>query len=1078
MLHEVIDQWVPPDKTILMEVACGPDSLLSSMMQEITGRKHTAQRFALWNQHDLRNSDGVKSVLTSIDRLEPSHVWLAPECGPYSVMQNINQRTDQQIENLELKRRDALKQYVGCAIIFQYCIQKGIHVTWELSQTCQAWRLPLLQKLAAKYEPLFAVIRGCQVNLRDDKSRFIKKGWRIMTTHTLMAERMNLPCTCDHRTPHVACEGSLTRKTAYYTKEFAKRVCEAILHDTTRQQLHDEFQGLSKNHGMFGSGTVCVCKDGRQHGSEIQCGHCTEETMGRVHKRQTIREGLTAESKSSSSPKDWNPEEVRRRLYLLHAATGHGSKRHLVQVLKTKGVHPKILEMAESFECPVCRERQRPQPRNLSSLEPVPQKFEVVSADVGHWINPKTKEKHQFVMFVDEGSRFRVARFVLKGKHQHVSASLFISTFRECWTQYFGYPRTLRLDPDGAFRSLELSDFCDQQQIFLDLIPGEAHWKLGTCERSIQATKTILEKVIDDQPELDSAEALAEAIRVQNMRETVRGYSPMQHVLGLAPDELGRFFPTANGNSPDLRVEDVSQRFEGEHRSRLAAEKALLEWNSRERITRAINSRHRTRLDFEAGELVYIWRKQLTGKDAEQNKIGQGRFVGPARILAVEQKREDDGTLVRGSSVWLVRGRRLIKCCPEQLRRASEREIILDSIHRPEGETPWTFPKVVEELGGHDYDDMTENPVDMEWERAGDPMEEHQPTHRHRFKRPVHPQSRHRSRSPMRKETATASEPGIGFTEAPHWTEQVEESYFGQCDNSTSSELPSDYAFAIEVDMPSSRGGSEKALKDFQAYLTNAFKKRAAEVSEKRLTEEEKKQMAIAKGIEVNNFIAARAFESLPEGMRVDKSKAVKMRWILTWKIKETGDRKAKARAVLLGYQDPEYERRATTSPTTTRQTRQMQLQIAAAKSFQTYKGDVTGAFLQSREYPDDLLCLPCPEILEAMGLPEDAAVRVKRACYGLVDAPLEWYRSICTFFSKLGLRRCWSDPCCWTYVKDGILRGLISGHVDDFMFSGCDDDPHWILEAHHRSHQEGVQVGRMGKQPLCSMRCVGGETW
>ena len=539
MLHEVIDQWVPSDKTILMEVACGPDSLLSSTMQEITGRKHTAQRFALWNQHDLRSSDGVKSVLTSIDRLDPKHVWLAPECGPYSVMQNINQRTEQQIENLELKRRDALKQYVGCAIIFQYCIQKGIHVTWELSQTCQAWRLPLLQKLVAKYEPHFAVIRGCQVNLRDDKGRFIKKGWRIMSTHTLMADRMNLPCNCDHRTPHVACEGSLTRKTAYYTKEFAKRVCEAILHDTTRQQLHDEFQGLSKHHGMFGSGTVCVCEDGRQHGSNVQCGLCTEETMGRVHKRQTLGEGLTAETKSPSLPKDWNPEEVRRRLYLLHAATGHGSKRHLVQVLKTKGVHPKILEMAEGFECPVCRERQRPQPRNLSSLEPVPQKFEVVSADVGHWINPKTKEKHQFVMFVDEGSKFRVARFVLKGKHQHVSASLFISTFRECWTQYFGYPRTLRLDPDGAFRSIELSDFCDQQQIFLDLIPGEAHWKLGTCERSIQATKTILEKVIDDQPELDSTEALAEAIRVQNMRETVRGYSPMQHVLGLAPDELG-----------------------------------------------------------------------------------------------------------------------------------------------------------------------------------------------------------------------------------------------------------------------------------------------------------------------------------------------------------------------------------------------------------------------------------------------------------------------------------------------------------------------------------------------------------
>ena len=49
---------------------------------------------------------------------------------------------------------------------------------------------------------------------------------------------------------------------------------------------------------------------------------------------------------------------------------------------------------------------------------------------------------------------------------------------------------------------------------------------------------------------------------------------------------------------------------------------------------------------------------------------------------------------------------------------------------------------------------------------------------------------------------------------------------------------------------------------------------------------------------------------------------------------------------------DPEYENRATHSPTTTRLSRQLQLQISASKGFRTKKGDVTGAFLQSREYP------------------------------------------------------------------------------------------------------------------------------
>ena len=169
------------------------------------------------------------------------------------------------------------------------------------------------------------------------------------------------------------------------------------------------------------------------------------------------------------------------------------------------------------------------------------------------------------------------------------------------------------------------------------------------------------------------------------------------------------------------------------------------------------------------------------------------------------------------------------------------------------------------------------------------------------------------------------------------------------------------------------------------------------------------------------------------------------MRWILTWKRKDDGTSKAKARAVLLGYQDPDYEHRSTTSPTTTRQTRQIQLQISASLGFTTEKGDVTGAFLQSRPYPTDLHCVPCKEICEAMSLPENSVVRVKKACYGLVDAPLEWYRSISEFFLQLGFRKCWSDPCCWVLEKNQRLHGLVSGHVDDFLFSGSSQDPTWV---------------------------------
>lgn len=131
-------------------------------------------------------------------------------------------------------------------------------------------------------------------------------------------------------------------------------------------------------------------------------------------------------------------------------------------------------------------------------------------------------------------------------------------------------------------------------------------------------------------------------------------------------------------------------------------------------------------------------------------------------------------------------------------------------------------------------------------------------------------------------------------------------------------------AFSVEIEMPSTRHGTEKVLGDLKNYFVQSMKRKAIEVSERRLTEE-KMAFNNAKAIEVNNFIAAKAFEALPPEMQVSKQDAIHMRWILAWKTKPDGSKKAKARAVLQGYMDPHYEDRATHSPTTTRLSRQLQ---------------------------------------------------------------------------------------------------------------------------------------------------------
>ena len=87
----------------------------------------------------------------------------------------------------------------------------------------------------------------------------------------------------------------------------------------------------------------------------------------------------------------------------------------MVTALKRRNVDPLVLRLAEEFQCPHCHERKRVQPRQLASLEPLPPKFHTLTADVGHWACPETGEQQNFLMMIDEGSRFRMAKILTKG---------------------------------------------------------------------------------------------------------------------------------------------------------------------------------------------------------------------------------------------------------------------------------------------------------------------------------------------------------------------------------------------------------------------------------------------------------------------------------------------------------------------------------------------------------------------------------------------------------------------------------------------------------------------------------------
>ena len=139
-------------------------------------------------------------------------------------------------------------------------------------------------------------------------------------------------------------------------------------------------------------------------------------------------------------------------------------------------------------------------------------------------------------------------------------------------------------------------------------------------------------KLAMDDPELSPSLALFEATRTFNEREHVRGYSPIQHALGRSPDPCDRLFPTSMSECPELLVENATEQ----------------------RLLRAQNSEARALQTFEPGDLVYIWTQQVSGRSS----VKGGAFVGPARLLAIEQSTSPDGTRKTGNGGLLQQSRR------------------------------------------------------------------------------------------------------------------------------------------------------------------------------------------------------------------------------------------------------------------------------------------------------------------------------------------------------------------------------------------------------------------------------------
>ena len=590
--------------------------------------------------------------------------------------------------------------------------------------------------------------------------------------------------------------------------------------------------------------------------------------------------------------------------------------------------------------------------------------------------------------------------------------------------------------------SQEVSETLSGLGIALEAIAGEAHWQLGLAEVSIKMIKETMTKIARCLPNRPVNEVLARATAALNAQEMVRGFSPIQHALDGRPQRDGEFAPE---DSP--LIADVEEHRES-RLLRREAEQAAIEAIYHDRERRALRSRNRKELSYLPGQVVFYWRM---GKGKRAKPGARGRFWGPARVLATETKRLDDG-VAPSHIVWIVRGARLLRCSPEQLRLASEKERT-DYEVDPEYKMPWTMSGVLDNLDTGNVEDISEERPDPEEQEEAEfcpPEEGDEQQWPHVHQSAAHDYVPEFASEPKRRRTRKSR---------PDEEEEPRSSA-----RSSSDPPPADHIMgacfwtnennAVEMEIPTATSAKKckYMTRNFPAYVVSEIKRGRVEVRERMLSPEDKQRFQEAKNREVKQYIEQEVLKRLPPGYQVPPERVLRMRWVLTWKEDpESPDgRKAKGRIVILGYQDPDLTERTRSAPTASRLSRMIFLQAAAHQSMLVERADAKTAFLQGRKIERDLFCLPVPELAHALGIEPGQAAKLQKSSYGLIDAPLEWYVTVVETLRSLGWRAFESEPCMFGVFdeerkgQDDYVVALAAWHVDDFEFAGRQGDTRW----------------------------------
>ena len=195
-------------------------------------------------------------------------------------------------------------------------------------------------------------------------------------------------------------------------------------------------------------------------------------------------------------------------------------------------------------------------------------------------------------------------------------------------------------------------------------------------------------------------------------------------------------------------------------------------------------------------------------------------------------------------------------------------------------------------------------------------------------------------------------------------------------------------------------------------------------------------EVSIAKMKELNSW---KRYEVYKE---VEVSEAncplITTRWVFSTKENEDKSSYLKARLVVRGFQDIEKDTVVSESPTAHIESLKVTLALLPTLGFRPKKMDISTAFLQGKSLGRSVYVKPPTEA----EVNDTKCWMLLKGAYGLTDASRMWYDRVNEVLIQGNYQRSSVDPALYfKYGNNGDVLGTILCHVDDFLFSGTENE-------------------------------------